>query len=575
MKCSRCAALLALISLSVSACTPSRPASLQPGAAGPQAYAPDAGRTLVAAIRSEPDSLALRPILSGLFASFEFVRALFNADLSRLDDRGTPQPYLAEALPQLNSDTWRVFPDGQMETTWRLKAGIIWHDGVPISAQDFVFAWRVYSTPEFGAASSQSIGAIQEVTATDDRTLVIRWRRPYPDADTLPSADGLPALPRHILESSFQQASPDAFAKNAYWSREYIGLGSYRLEGWEPGSFLEASVFDQHALGRPRIGRVKVVFITNPNTGLANILAGELHFATDSSIGLEQGWTLKGEWEQRGAGTVHFRGNNWRATAFQLRSELATPRAILDQRVRKALAHTVDKQALNESVYHGQNLVSDFMISPLSKWGPALEPALLRYPYDLRRSEQLMNDVGFTKGADGVFTSLADGRFRAELKTATSTDWEAEMTIMASDWRNAGFDIQDAVLPAALSIDPEARVTFPAMFTSTSGFGEKTAASYTTAQIPRVENRWRGGSNRGGWSNPEYDRLLDAFGTTLEPSQRAAQVAQMGRIFSDELPVISLLFVGNPYVRVAALRGPAVVAPEAPITWNIHEWEFQ
>ena len=60
-------------------------------------------------------------------------RAL-NAGLAINDERELPHPYLAEALPELNSDTWRVFPDGRMETAYRLRPNLTWHDGRPLTA---------------------------------------------------------------------------------------------------------------------------------------------------------------------------------------------------------------------------------------------------------------------------------------------------------------------------------------------------------------------------------------------------------------------------------------------------------
>ena len=566
-------ALLAIIGLGLAACTLASPVPSQPAAAGPQPV-PGGSRTLVAVVRVEPESAALRPIQGGRFEGFGFTRRLFNAELALFDERLIPHPYLSVALPQLNSETWRVFPDGQMETTWRLRPGVVWHDGVPLSAQDFVFAWRVYAAPEFGVASTAPFPAIHEVVAADDRTLVIRWRQLYADAASLTGTRAIRVLPRHLLELSFQEASPDAFANAAYWTREYIGLGPYRLDRWEPGSFLEAGAFDQHVLGRPKMGRIQVRFISEVNTALANILAGEVHFV-DTAIGLEQAWTLQREWEPRGAGSVFFQPNLWRGPAFQLRPEFATPRSILDVRVRKALAHAVDKQSITDSIYQGVMAVADFMISPTSaRWGSAVASGVVKYPYDLRRSEQLMNEAGFVKGSDGLFASPTEGRFASELKTAASPQWEGEVLIMASDWRKAGFDVQSAVLPRALSTDPESRVTFPGMFTSSQSLGDQTMVVYTTAQIPRAENRWRGGNNRGGWSNPEYDQFANAFSMTLEPSERAQQVTQMARIFTDELPVISLMFVTQPYAYVAALRGIMPVA-ESDLTWNIHEWELQ
>src|SRR2546422_5456927 len=155
-----------------------------------------------------------------------------------MDSSGVIHPYLAETLPQLNAESWRLFPDGRMETTYRLKPNLTWHDGQPLTAEDFVFSWRVYSTPELGHATQPPLHAIDEVVALDAQRFVIRWKLPYPDATTLSARDReLPALPRHILGADFEQIAatgPDAIANDPFWSRAYVGAGPYKLERWEP-----------------------------------------------------------------------------------------------------------------------------------------------------------------------------------------------------------------------------------------------------------------------------------------------------------------------------------------------------
>src|SRR5207244_4193541 len=141
--------------------------------------------------------------------------------------------------------------------------------GTTLTAQDCVFAAPVYRVPEFGAGGSRLLRALNEVLAPDERTVVMRWKQPYPNADDLTGTDGLPPLPRQILEASFQQLDPNAFINSAFWTRDYVGLGPYRMEAWEPGSFFQGTAFDQHVLGRPKINRIKVLFITDVNTALA------------------------------------------------------------------------------------------------------------------------------------------------------------------------------------------------------------------------------------------------------------------------------------------------------------------
>lgn len=97
---------------------------------------------------------------------------------------------------------------------------------------------------------------------------------------------------------------------------------------------------------------------------------------------------------------------------------------------------------------------------------------------------------------------------------------------------------------------------------------------HTSSGIPRAETRWTGG-NRGGWSNLEYDRLVAAFTTTLERSERIQQVAQLTKIFSEDVAAVSLFHTTQVTAHVAGLRGPRVVASTALMSWDIQEWQFQ
>lgn len=524
-------------------------------------------------IRVEPVTLSAKP-LQQTGTTLSTTRRLFNAELAIENDRGVPGPYLAEALPQLNTDTWRVFPDGRMETRYVLRPNLAWHDGVALSPEDFGFSWRVYATPALGVATSPPQGLIEEVAAPDGRTVVVRWKRPYPAAGTL--AGGLPALPQHLLEAAFSSAEggPDAFAAQPYWTREYVGLGAYRLTQWEPGAFIEGEAFGGYVLGRPKIDRVRVMFINDPNVALAAILAEEVHFLADVAIRFQQGGLLKRDWVARGAGSVLVVPGLFRATYFQFRRELVEPRALLDSRVRKALAHTMDKQAVNEGIYEGEGILVDTMIPPLVDYFPEVERAVARYPYDGRRAEQLMAEAGFRRGADGFYAAATEGRVGPELRTNASAQFEAEQSILGDGWRRAGFDVREFVLPAALVQAGEARATFPGLYTFSSQGGETALRSFHSESIPRPENRWVG-SNRGGWIHEDYSRLSEVLDTTLDRSERIRQVVRLSQILNEELPAISLSFDPGVLAHVAALRGPRAANSEGNVTWNIHDWEMR
>src|SRR5436853_5011384 len=178
-------ALLLLGIFILAACAPSSGSPSNSSQADRAGAAPAAsGRTLVLATRVEVTSLSPAPFWQRRFTFLSTPR-LFNADLALFDQRGDPHPYLSEVLPELNTDSWRVLPDGRMETAYRLRPNLVWQDGAPLSAEDFVFAWRLLTTPELGAATSQPQGLMEQVTAPDAQTILIRWRQLYPEAGTL------------------------------------------------------------------------------------------------------------------------------------------------------------------------------------------------------------------------------------------------------------------------------------------------------------------------------------------------------------------------------------------------------
>lgn len=538
---------------------------------GSQAPGADAGgslpassRTLVIAARTEGESLAAKALTNA--GIDQIPRQYFNAGLVLRDRSEVPHPYLAEALPALNTDSWRVFPDGRMETTYQLRPNLRWHDGHPLAAQDFVFAWHVYSLPELSvSATSAPMNQIDEVLTPTDETVVVRWKRPYADAGELQEG-GLPPLPRHILEQPFAQLSPDAFAAHPFWTIEYVGLGPFRVVRWDRGVVLEAEAFDGYVLGRPAIDRIRVRAIGDPNTVLANLLAGEVHIAVDNAVPFQQGWVLKREWESRGgAGIVEINPGGIRRTENQLNGDRAEPKQIMDVRVRRALAHAVDKQAINDSIFEGLGIMADTLMLPSVSYFPEVDRVLMKYPHDLRRTEQLMNEAGLARTADSFYADPAtNARLNWEIRALSGAQNEAVMSIMADGWRRAGFEMSENVFPAAQVSDREARAHFRTMFTTDAG----SLQGMNTSSIPTAQNRWTG-SNRGSWSNPEYDRLVSAWESSLDREQRKGYMIQMARLFSEELGSTPIFYHVTVTPHVAALAGVR--------DWSedIHRWYWQ
>jgi len=528
-------------------------------------------RTLAIAVRGEPPSLALKALVA-YGRSLRGSLPLFNGTLDWLDERGVANPYLAEAVPQLNSDTWRVFADGRMETTYRLKPNLTWQDGASLSGEDFVFAWRVYSTPQLGHAASPPMRFIEEVIAPDPRTVVIRWREPFAEADLLD--DTFQALPRHILQGPFQDLDPLAFSHLPFWSQDYVGLGPYRLERWEPGAFFEGRAFDGHALGRPRIDRVRVVFIPDPNTALANILAGEVHYVGEFVFADDHVATLESHWSPAEGGTVLYAPTALRVTVVQLRPEYAEPRALRDVRVRRALAHGVDAHLANDVLNSGRGVITHTLTSPQVIFYREIERVITKYQYDPRRTQLLMEEAGFARGGEGFFIGTDGAPFRVGVWSSSGAKNEQENAVIVDGLRKVGFDASRHVFSAAQLADAEARTLIPGL--STRGQPTESRNQYTSEQIPRPENRWRG-ENRAGWENAAYDRAFEAFTRALDPSERVRHIAEMERTFTAELPGIPHWFNPSVTAHVGALKGP--VARQTPDAGSgilrVHEWEWR
>ena len=548
------------------------------GGEGADRGSPDAPvRTLNLLTRAEPATLAAKaPRGAGGESpgvSVDSAVRPFNAGLDILDARGDPRPYLAEAVPELNSDSWRVLPDGRMETSYRLKPNLTWHDGAPLTAEDFVFAWRLYTAPEFGLASLAPQSLMEAVIAPDARSLTIRWRQIYPQASVL--GEGLPPLPRHILDPLLRE-EPEAFLGNAFWSSAYIGLGPYRLERWERGAFFQGVAFEAHVWGRPKIQRIAVRFSSDENTALANLRAGTVHLASDRSIRFEQAVILRTEWRTSEQGVTLLTPTMSRRTHVQVRPEYATPRSLMDVRVRKALAYAVDKEALNEGLFSGLGVMTDTLIRPTVPYYAEIDRVVAKYPFDQRRSEQLMAEAGYVRGPDGTLANATGEAFRVQVQNQSGGQPERETAIMMDTWKRAGFDTFPNILRPPASGDPELRAIFSGVQTASGGMGLEEMVNYVAGpEIPTQANRWRG-SNRGGWSDPEFDRLYAIYNRTLDGGDRVRLLARMMAMVNEELPVIPLFMNFGVSAHLGSLVGPDPGAvDDTLLTWNIHEWELR
>jgi peptide/nickel transport system substrate-binding protein len=374
------------------------------------------------------------------------------------------------------------------------------------------------------------------------------------------------------LEAAFADVRGDTWTNLPFWTRDYVGLGAYRVESWDPGASVDSVAFDGYVSGRPKIDRLRVIYMQDTNAVAANLLAGAAHLVADITIRSQTGVLLQREWQARKGGSVYFTPAQVRFAYFQLRPDAASPKDVTDIRVRKAFAHAIDKQALVDTLHEGQGVVADGLLRRGTPEYGLADRQITRYPYDPRRSQQLLDDeAGLTRGGDGFYNSAEGRRLTPEWRATLGGDSELQLGILVDGLKKIGVDARPSLL--ARPFTNEARHTFPTMMNwSTTDQPDGWLAGYRSSAIPAPENRWAG-SNSGAWRSPEYDQLVSAFTTTLDRSQRSQLMVQMALALGEQLPILPLYYNLDVVAHTADVRGVKVI-PDGSIGFNIHEWEM-
>jgi peptide/nickel transport system substrate-binding protein len=536
------------------------------------ATVPAAPKRLAIAIVGEATTLYLDVTVPGGGAPGDnAIQELINTGLTEMDNVGVSRPQLAEAVPSLDNGLWRLFDDGTMETTWRIKPAARWHDGTPYTASDLIFTVEALQDRELPLRRPGNLGLIQTIEAPDPHTVVVRWSKPFIEADTLFSRELALPLPRHLLERA---ATTDKANFNAlpYWSDEFVGVGPFRLRTLARGSHMLLAANESYVLGRPKIDEIEVKFLPDPNALIANVLAGEVDVFLGRGLNFERAMVVRDQWRD---GTLEVRLSGLIVIYAQFLQ--ANPAVVTDVQFRRALLHAIDRQQLVDALLPGQGSVSHVFLGPFEPAFKDVESALVRYDYDPRRAGQLIEGLGYTRGADGSLRDTAGQRLSVELRSEPLETEQKSLFAVNDFWQKLGLGVEPLVIPQQRTNDLEYRYTFPALYLRGHASSVRTlATNYHGSQAPLPTNRWSG-SNRGRYVNPELDGLLDQYLTTIPLVERTGVLRQALHHLTDQLPVLPLFYnteftlIGNRSRNVVATK----VSSGAAKTWNSHEWDVQ
>jgi peptide/nickel transport system substrate-binding protein len=409
--------------------------------------------------------------------------------------------------------------------------------------------------------------AFERIDVVDDRTVLVTWKEPYIEADTLFSPEFAMPLPKHILEPVYLEDRAN-FTQHPYFSSEFIGAGPFKLREYIRSSHAVLVANPDYVLGRPKLDEIVVRFMSDPNTAIANVLAGEVMVILGRGLSLEQALTATGTWRD---GKMDIKPSNW--IAHYPQHLTPNPPVIGNPQFRRALLHALDREGMLEAFQGGQGSVAHTMMIPTEPGFREVEPAIVKFDYDPRRAEQLIQGLGFTKGPDGIYRDQGGQRLTVEPRTNAGDDLKDKILFSTADqWQRVGVAAEPYLVPRQAASDRELRSTYPGFDLVRQPFEPLRLHS---AEAPLPTNRFAG-SNRGRYQNPELDALIDRYFVAIDPRERIQVTRQLLGLISDQAVVLGTIYgqepilISNRLLNVASPKPPRAVE-----TWNAHLWDLR
>jgi peptide/nickel transport system substrate-binding protein len=499
----------------------------------------------------------------------------FQSGLTVYDDQGAIVPRMAQKVPSIVDGDWIVRPDGSMQETWKLRPDLQWHDGAPVTADDFAFGVQLLNDRDLPLARSSGQRLIASATAPDPQTLIVEWRSVYVQANASGPLD-IVAVPRHLLGDLYLQGDKGAFTNNDYWNAGFVGTGPFKLGEWTRGASVEALAFDGYFMGRPRIDRIVYSRIGDDNLLYLNLVSGNIDMTTMGGFDIAHYVQAKNDWEAQGSGTALGLFAGTRDYRFQFRDP-TTPWA-KDVRVRQALTHMADRPALAQALQFGLAAPADTIVSPSDPIYKLLEQrGLPKYPYDLNAAQRLLGEAGWTRGGDGAYRAANGEPFTIDLQTNSSPENIVEANAVAGQWRAAGLQTTTTSYADGAANQSELQRTFIGVQGNPQRDTLDALQSYISTQTGSEANRWQG-ANWNSYVNPTIDRLYDQALVTFDTGERNGLVADILKIVDTDIPAIHLFYyMARQTVSFRkGITGPGPVPSiQMSNAWNIETWDIR
>lgn len=468
---------------------------------------PERGGVLVEGVAGNPQYL--NPLLSGANQVDEILVALLFNGLTRLDERGNVVPDLAKE--------WTVSPDG-LTYEFRLRSGLYWHDGAPVTAADVLYTVGAAQAEDFpGSSVLSTLWRAIEVSAPEGpEGLTVRFTLKQPLAAFL-DYTALGLLPAHLWERV-----PTAELMASQLNTRPVGTGPFKL-AQITATRAELVVNSQYHGPTPFLTGITFRFYPDHRSLLPAYQRGEIDAIS---------WLWPDDLAEAarytdlqlltaplaGYALIYLNQQNPNVPFFQERA------------VRQALLYGLDRQKLIDTVLKGQGLLAHTPILP-GTW--AHDPGVQQYPYDPARARRLLDEAGWTDSdGDGV-----RDREGAPLAFTLLGRDQAMLDFISAAWAEIGVEaVGQAVTLAGLTTDFLVPRTYDAA-----------VVNWELAGDPDPYPLWHStqaktGQNYAGWENRGADEAIEQSRAIGDRSLRRGYYLEFQRIFAEEAPALLLYY---------------------------------
>lgn len=436
--------------------------------------------------------------------------------------------------------TWppEVSEDGKTYTI-HIRDDAKWSDGQPVTARDVAFTFNFIKDNEGTGSFNNYIGDPESFEAVDDTTFVWTMKKATPIGPNTPA--WVPILPEHIWS---KYDGLDAKAIKEVRNVPAVGSGPFHLVEWKEGEFFRMEANKDYWGGAPTIDEVVFRIYDDQESLKLALQGGEIDFAealTPSTFN-----QLKSDPNIE----THVASQSYLDNlAFNFEGT-ANP-ALHDEKVRLAIAYSIDKQAIVDRVMLGNGLPGDSIVLPIyTKWYKAYNGTPDEIGYDPAKAKALLAEAGW-KDTDNDGIVDKDGQpLQLEILEISDVTYSvAEGQLIAGWMKDIGIDAKERVVSETKAYDVWGAQDFDMYIWGWGGDPDPDfmASIFTKDQCLSWSD--------GCYSDPGYEKLYTEQASLVDEAAREAKIAE----------IQDWIYTKNPEI---------VLAYEADLqAWRKDKWE--